>query len=151
MLSQGVEKSSASGGYKFFPGVHRHTQIQQALVCPDLITFNADMHIPQVVHSILATVLLCISFGRLVSNHRTFPGNELYRRLDLALSTFMFILLAVPVGLRWSNTNETDLSCLIPCTVMWLLTLLSRGAHFDRNDQHIPTFTRGMIQQDALA
>lgn len=99
--------------------------------------------------SILATVLLCIGFCRLVSNHRTFPGNVLYRRLDLVLSISMFIFLAVPVGLRWSNTNETGLSFLIPCTVMWLLTLLGRGTHFDRNDQHIPTFTGGMIRQDA--
>lgn len=148
MLIQGVEKSNASGGYKFFPDGHRHTQIQQALVCPELITFNADMHIPQIVHSILATVLLCIGFGRLVSNHRTFPGNVLYRRLDLVLSTLMFIFLATPVGLRWSNTNETGLSFLILCT-MWLLTLLGRGTHFDRKDQRIPTFAGGMIRQYA--
>lgn len=63
------------------------------------------MVVPNIVHAILASILLSLATARALVSSQTFRQHPLYRCLDTTFSVVLVAILVAVVALRWSHSH----------------------------------------------
>lgn len=72
------------------------------------------MYIPNTVHATLVTIIYATSSVRLALHYRSLKAELAHQRADLVISSLMFVIMAVLVGMSWVTTSEDSASDMSP-------------------------------------
>ncbi|KAL3468813.1 hypothetical protein BJX99DRAFT_101092 [Aspergillus californicus] len=96
------------------------------------------MAVPNIVHAILASILLSLATTRALLSTQTFRQHPLYRCVDITSSVVLVAILVAVVALRWSRSHPLSAEIITSITGFFPPVLEFLRLHFILSD--IPLF-----------